>query len=166
MASITSRMLLVSLGTLLVASSCSSYKRIAYEGFGRDQWQQPEKVIASRRLEPGQGLSRSAQMMETRSHIVQALCNLGMVSGEQPPAHLQRRFIDGERFYSSTQRAKTCRHIVQADSELRVIRLVDSLTHFQHRLVLGKGLGKSTQCVQARGDVVQAHRYVRMVALE
>ena len=34
MTSSTSKRLLVSLATLLVASGCSYYKRIAYEGFG------------------------------------------------------------------------------------------------------------------------------------
>lgn len=42
--------------TALVAVSClgcSSWKRFAYEGFWRDSWQQPERVLAGLGLEPG-----------------------------------------------------------------------------------------------------------------
>jgi len=42
---------------LLVAASlvggCGSCKRFAYEGFSRDDWQQPERVIAALGIEPG-----------------------------------------------------------------------------------------------------------------
>ncbi len=39
---------------LLVASSCStSWKQFAYEGFDRDEWQQPERVIEVLRIDPG-----------------------------------------------------------------------------------------------------------------
>lgn len=36
---------------------CSELKQWAYEGFNRDQWQQPEKVIAALQLRPGQQVS-------------------------------------------------------------------------------------------------------------
>ncbi len=32
---------------------CSAFKRFAYEGFSRDDWQQPERVIRELALEPG-----------------------------------------------------------------------------------------------------------------
>jgi arsenite methyltransferase len=34
-------------------AGCTQLKRFAYEGWGRDKWQQPEKVIASLQLQPG-----------------------------------------------------------------------------------------------------------------
>ena len=34
-------------------SGCGKLKQWAYEGFNRDQWQQPEKVIAALKLRPG-----------------------------------------------------------------------------------------------------------------
>lgn len=37
----------------LVLTSCTSFKRCAYEGSGRDAWQQPERVIAALELAPG-----------------------------------------------------------------------------------------------------------------
>src|SRR3990172_9550282 len=42
---------LVSLASLAVA--CTQLKRCAYEGWGRDEWQQPERVVEALGLEPG-----------------------------------------------------------------------------------------------------------------
>lgn len=38
---------------LLVGSGCARWKKFAYEGFGRDRSQQPERVIAALDLKPG-----------------------------------------------------------------------------------------------------------------
>ena len=35
------------------ALGCSAFKRFAYEGFGRDGWQQPERVVQELELPPG-----------------------------------------------------------------------------------------------------------------
>jgi predicted methyltransferase len=37
----------------MFASGCGALKRCAYEGFGRDEWQQPDRVIADLSLAPG-----------------------------------------------------------------------------------------------------------------
>lgn len=37
----------------LLTAGCTALKRYAYEGFGRDGWQQPEKVVQSLALKPG-----------------------------------------------------------------------------------------------------------------
>jgi len=37
----------------LLAAGCARLKQCAYEGFSRDQWQQPDKVIAALGLKPG-----------------------------------------------------------------------------------------------------------------
>ena len=42
--------LLLAVGIL---GGCSSFKRFAYEGFSRDEWQQPERVIAALGLRSG-----------------------------------------------------------------------------------------------------------------
>ena len=42
------------LATLLAASGCASWKRFAYEGWGRDEWQQPERVIEALALRDGE----------------------------------------------------------------------------------------------------------------
>ena len=34
-------------------SACTSLKRFAYDGYKRDEWQQPDKVVASLQLKPG-----------------------------------------------------------------------------------------------------------------
>lgn len=39
--------------SLSLALGCSAFKRFAYEGFDRDEWQQPERVIGELALEPG-----------------------------------------------------------------------------------------------------------------
>jgi arsenite methyltransferase len=39
--------------SLLLASGCATCKRFAYEGFGRDRSQQPDRVIAALGLKPG-----------------------------------------------------------------------------------------------------------------
>jgi arsenite methyltransferase len=49
----TATRLALSLGALLLAFGCGSWKRFAYEGFDRDSWQQPERVIESLQLAPG-----------------------------------------------------------------------------------------------------------------
>ena len=41
------------LGLALAASGCAAGKRFAYEGFGRDDWQQPDAVIALLGIRPG-----------------------------------------------------------------------------------------------------------------
>lgn len=47
-----SRIALVALA-LLLAGGCTRWKRFAYEGFGRDEWQKPEEVVAALGLRPG-----------------------------------------------------------------------------------------------------------------
>lgn len=37
----------------LLAAGCARLKQCAYQGFSRDQWQQPDKVIAALGLKPG-----------------------------------------------------------------------------------------------------------------
>ena len=37
----------------LLAAGCALLKQCAYEGFSRDQWQQPDKVVAALNLKPG-----------------------------------------------------------------------------------------------------------------
>src|SRR4030095_12939357 len=37
----------------LFCAGCTSLKRWAYEGWGRDRWQQPDGVIEALRLRPG-----------------------------------------------------------------------------------------------------------------
>ncbi len=49
----TATRLALSLGALLLAFGCGSWKRFAYEGFDRDSWQQPERVIETLDLAPG-----------------------------------------------------------------------------------------------------------------
>ncbi len=38
---------------LLLGAGCSTWKRCAYDGFGRDRWQQPERVVSELGLSPG-----------------------------------------------------------------------------------------------------------------
>ena len=37
----------------MLVTGCTALKQCAYEGFSRDQWQQPDKVIQSLRIRPG-----------------------------------------------------------------------------------------------------------------
>jgi ubiquinone/menaquinone biosynthesis C-methylase UbiE len=39
---------------LLFCAGCAGLKQCAYEGIGRDEWQQPVKVVESLKIEPGQ----------------------------------------------------------------------------------------------------------------
>jgi predicted methyltransferase len=39
--------------SLLLGSGCTFVKRMAYEGFGRDDWQQPDRVVAELGIAPG-----------------------------------------------------------------------------------------------------------------
>jgi ubiquinone/menaquinone biosynthesis C-methylase UbiE len=45
--------LLAALFTAALVGGCSSCKRLAYEGFARDGWQQPDRVVAALGIEPG-----------------------------------------------------------------------------------------------------------------
>jgi arsenite methyltransferase len=47
------RLALIALLLALLAGGCGSLRRFAYEGFGRDRWQQPEQVIEALDLAPG-----------------------------------------------------------------------------------------------------------------
>src|SRR5512143_1493294 len=38
----------------LFGGGCASWKKFAYEGFGRDRWQQPERVIDALGVRPGE----------------------------------------------------------------------------------------------------------------
>jgi predicted methyltransferase len=40
-------------GALLLGGGCTFVKRMAYEGVGRDDWQQPDRVVADLGLTPG-----------------------------------------------------------------------------------------------------------------
>jgi ubiquinone/menaquinone biosynthesis C-methylase UbiE len=40
-----------------LAGGCASLKRFAYEGFGRDRWQQPDRVVESLGIERGQSVA-------------------------------------------------------------------------------------------------------------
>jgi len=46
------KLVILTLIALLIAS-CARLKQFAYEGFNRDSWQQPDKVIAALNLHPG-----------------------------------------------------------------------------------------------------------------
>ncbi len=41
------------LGLLVSGAGCTSIKRFAYEGFGRDDWQQPDRVVEALGISPG-----------------------------------------------------------------------------------------------------------------
>jgi arsenite methyltransferase len=41
------------LAALVLLAGCTALKKWAYEGFGRDGWQQPEKVVESLAIKPG-----------------------------------------------------------------------------------------------------------------
>jgi len=41
------------LAALVILAGCTTLKKCAYEGFGRDAWQQPEKVVQSLAIKPG-----------------------------------------------------------------------------------------------------------------
>ena len=42
---------------LLLLSGCASWKKFAYEGFDRDSWQQPERVIAALGVQSGERIA-------------------------------------------------------------------------------------------------------------
>jgi SAM-dependent methyltransferase len=44
----------VILGALLVLPGCTELKRLGYQGFGRDGWQHPERVVEALSLVPGE----------------------------------------------------------------------------------------------------------------
>ena len=45
------------LAAVLLTAGCTALKRYAYEGFGRDGWQQPEKVVQSLALKQGERIA-------------------------------------------------------------------------------------------------------------
>lgn len=49
----TSALLPAAVAGLSLIAGCSSWKQLAYEGFGRDEWQQPDRVIEVLAIEPG-----------------------------------------------------------------------------------------------------------------
>ncbi|MDT7044102.1 class I SAM-dependent methyltransferase [Candidatus Nitronereus thalassa] len=49
----SSTLLCLAFTLLLGTSGCTDLKRLAYEGFDRDEWQQPEQVIKALKIEPG-----------------------------------------------------------------------------------------------------------------
>ncbi|HEY7000090.1 MAG TPA: class I SAM-dependent methyltransferase [Candidatus Binatia bacterium] len=49
-----SKLVLLTLIAALLIAGCGRLKQFAYEGFNRDSWQQPDKVIAALNLHPGE----------------------------------------------------------------------------------------------------------------
>jgi ubiquinone/menaquinone biosynthesis C-methylase UbiE len=49
--------LLAAIVVLAVCAGCTSLKRFGYEGFGRDDWQKPELVVQTLRIEPGEQIA-------------------------------------------------------------------------------------------------------------
>jgi arsenite methyltransferase len=47
------RFVAVAIGLVWLAAGCTSFKRFAYEGLGRDDWQRPEHVVETLRIEKG-----------------------------------------------------------------------------------------------------------------
>ena len=45
------------LAALILLAGCTAFKRFAYEGFGRDRWQQPEKIVQSLALKQGERIA-------------------------------------------------------------------------------------------------------------
>jgi predicted methyltransferase len=41
------------LAAALLVTGCAAWKRFSYEGFGRDDWQQPDEVLALLAIRPG-----------------------------------------------------------------------------------------------------------------
>jgi arsenite methyltransferase len=48
------KLVLLTLIAALLIAGCARLKQFAYEGFNRDSWQQPDKVIAALNLHPGE----------------------------------------------------------------------------------------------------------------
>ncbi|MFQ5450507.1 MAG: class I SAM-dependent methyltransferase [Nitrospinaceae bacterium] len=48
-----SRILVAAILALTILTGCSGLKRAAYNGFNRDKWQQPDRVIQTLRIPPG-----------------------------------------------------------------------------------------------------------------
>ena len=70
--------------TLLAVSclACGPLKRFAYEGFARDSWQQPERVIEALGLEPGDRVADlGAGSGYFTLHLAQAVGPTGKVYG-------------------------------------------------------------------------------------
>jgi ubiquinone/menaquinone biosynthesis C-methylase UbiE len=45
------------LAALVLLAGCTALKKCAYEGFGRDGWQQPERVLQSLAIKPGERIA-------------------------------------------------------------------------------------------------------------
>ena len=45
------------LAALVLLAGCTALKKCAYEGFGRDGWQQPERVVQSLAIKPGERIA-------------------------------------------------------------------------------------------------------------
>jgi predicted methyltransferase len=47
----------VALAALVLLAGCTSFKKWAYEGFGRDSWQHPDQVLQSLAIKPGERIA-------------------------------------------------------------------------------------------------------------
>lgn len=47
----------VAFATLALLAGCTALKKCAYDGFGRDGWQQPEKVVQTLAIKPGERIA-------------------------------------------------------------------------------------------------------------
>ena len=55
------------LAALVLLAGCTALKRCAYEGFGRDGWQQPDKVVQSLAITPGERIADWPKALEPKS---------------------------------------------------------------------------------------------------
>ncbi len=92
-------LILLTLVSLVLSNSSTTLKRLGYEGIGRDDWQQPERVITTLEIKPGQTI---ADLGAGGGYFTFRLADATGPSGRVYAAEVDRGMVD-----YLTQRAET-----------------------------------------------------------
>ncbi len=123
---------------LLILASCAVIKQCAYEGIGRDQWQQPERVIQSLEIKPG---DRVVDLGSGGGYFTLRLAKAVGSSGKVYAVDIDRDMTDLVAKQAKTENAGNVEVILGKPDDpllpeagVDLIFTVDTYHHFENRV--------------------------------
>jgi predicted methyltransferase len=149
--------LLVAAVALLV-SGCGALKRCAYEGLGRDAWQQPERVVADLGLAAG---ARVADLGAGGGYFTVRLARAVGPSGLVYAADVDPDMVDFLAEQAAEQKLSNVRPVLSADDDARLPERVDlvftsnTYHHLENRVAYFSALRERAIAAGGRVAIVE-----------